>query len=153
MRRNKKAQTKEILLGESRDGSYIITFNQTISLPTTLYRNSNGKYQVSFSFFTFLIRPVSYDISFVQSITKEKLGILTVRYRRQKPLGNDKFETFGCASFDIHNLSITESFLDFQVNHQQLSLSKCPVEGTILRVFVTSKFLRESVCYYNYYFF
>lgn len=114
-RSGKLAATKDVSL--SAEGELLCaSFDQTLSLVVTLYKNADGSYQ-------------------------EKTGKLIVRQPKLSMMGGTTFRGLGIIGLDLHEIASSYSLAPKKMN---LQLSKCPEGSGVLETIITSKFIGES---------
>eukprot|EP01041_Mallomonas_annulata_P012984 gene12984-27404_t len=103
---------------QSSPGLWRAEFNETISVVTTLFRDSAGLFQ-------------------------DKKAKLVVRYRKKTLLGGDSFKPIGEASMKLHTIAFTLGEA-FQGGVIGLPLTKCSMEGATLYVRITATAVGEG---------
>lgn len=113
---SKVTATKDIRPSES-GSDWKIDVKETLSLVITLYRDSSGSYQ-------------------------EKKARLIVRSKKKALLGGSAFKELGSFTLDLHSLATAAG--EFHQSPMVMTLKKCPIEGSTINTFVTTKFMGEG---------
>eukprot|EP01041_Mallomonas_annulata_P001751 gene1751-3382_t len=119
-RGSKASSSKEVLVQPVKDKPELwrADFNDTLSVVTTLFRDSSGVFQ-------------------------DKKAKLVVRYRKKTLLGGDAFESIGEASIKLHTIACTLGE-PYQGGVIGLPLTKCSMEGATLYVRITATAVGET---------